>query len=191
MDPFELHGVSNSRFTRGLTCGDNITGKILVSATTSAKRPSGVQLNADELGAWRGFLRVHSKLTRELDAELAAAHGLPLSSYEVLLFLADAPNGQLRMAQLADSVLLSPSGLTRLVDRLEKAGLVRRESCPADRRGFEAVITDDGRAALAEARPTHLSGVRRRFLEHFSTDEMRTLSAYWDRVLQGPADDAD
>ena len=161
-----------------------------MSATTSPKRPSGAQLNADELGAWRGFLRVHSKLTRELDAELAAAHGLPLSSYEVLLFLADAPDGQLRMAQLADSVLLSPSGLTRLVDRLEKAGLVRRESCPADRRGFEAVITDDGRAALAEARPTHLSGVRRRFLEHFSTDEMRTLSAYWDRVLQGPADDA-
>ena len=160
-------------------------------ATTSPKQASGVQLNADELGAWRGFLRVHSKLTRELDAELAAAHGLPLSSYEVLLFLADAPDGQLRMAQLADSVLLSPSGLTRLVDRLEKAGLVRRESCPSDRRGFEAVITDDGRAALAEARPTHLSGVRRRFLEHFSTEEMRTMSGYWDRVLRGPAIEVD
>ena len=164
---------------------------VLVPATTSTRRPSGAQLNADELGAWRGFLRVHSRLTRELDAELAAAHGLPLSSYEVLLFLADAPDGHLRMAQLADSVLLSPSGLTRLVDRLEKAGLVRRESCPSDRRGFEAVITDDGRAALAEARPTHLSGVRRRFLEHFSTDEMRTLSGYWDRVLQGPAVELD
>ena len=160
-----------------------------MSATTSRNRPSGAQLNADELGAWRGFLRVHSKLTRELDAELAAAHGLPLSSYEVLLFLDDAPDGQLRMAQLADSVLLSPSGLTRLVDRLEKAGLVRRDSCPSDRRGFEAVITDEGRAALAEARPTHLSGVRRRFLEHFSTEEMRILGQYFDRVLAGPVDD--
>ena len=162
--------------------------EVFVSTTTSAKRYSGAQLDADELGAWRGFLRVHSKLTRELDAELAAAHGLPLSSYEVLLFLDDAPGGQLRMAQLADSVLLSPSGLTRLVDRLEKAGLVRRESCPSDRRGFEAVITDAGRAALAEARPTHLAGVRRRFLEHFSRDEMHALAHFWDRVLQGPRD---
>ena len=159
-----------------------------MSTSTSTKRPSGAQLDADELGAWRGFLRVHSKLTRELDAELAAVHGLPLSSYEVLLFLDDAPGGRLRMAQLADSVLLSPSGLTRLVDRLEKAGLVKRESCPSDRRGFEAVITDDGRTALTEARPTHLSGVRRRFLEHFSMEEMRILAGYWDRVLAGPRD---
>ncbi len=161
-----------------------------MSATTSAKRPSGAQLDADELGAWRGFLRVHSKLTRELDAELAAVHGLPLSSYEVLLFLEGASDGRLRMAQLADSVLLSPSGLTRLVDRLEKAGLVRRESCPSDRRGFEAVITDAGLRALTEARPTHLSGVRKRFLEHFSTEEMRTMSRYFERVLQGPLDHA-
>lgn len=157
-----------------------------MSATTPTTRPDGVQLNAEELGAWRGFLRVHSKLTRELDVELVAAHGLPLSSYEVLLFLDNAPDGQLRMAQLAESVLLSPSGLTRLVDRLEKAGLVRRESCPSDRRGFEAVITDEGRTVLAEARPTHLAGVRKRFLEHFSIDEMRTLEHYWDRVLGAP-----
>lgn len=160
-----------------------------MSTNTSTKRPSGARLDADELGAWRNFLRVHSQLTRALDAELSAAHGLPLSSYEVLLFLNDAPDGRLRMAQLADSVLLSPSGLTRLVDRLERAGLVRRESCPTDRRGFEAVITDDGRAAFAEARPTHLSGVRRRFLEHFSTEDMRTLARYWARVLEPTTDE--
>ena len=157
---------------------------------TSEQRSSGANLTPDELGAWRGFLRVHSKLTRELDAELTATHDLPLSSYEVLLFLADSPDGRLRMAQLADSVLLSPSGLTRLVDRLEKSGLVRRESCPSDRRGFEAVITDAGRTLFKEARPTHLSGVRRRYLEHFSTDEMQTLSRFWDRVLQGPPEPA-
>ena len=161
-----------------------------MSAITRISRASGAQLDADELGAWRGFLRAHSRLTRELDAELAAAHRIPLSSYEVLLFLNDAPGGRLRMAQLADSVLLSPSGLTRLVDRLEKTGLVRRESCPSDRRGFEAVITDEGRAALTGARPTHLAGVRRRFLEHFSTGDMRTMSEYFDRVLHPSADEA-
>ena len=158
-------------------------------ATTSPTPTSttGAQLNADELGAWRDFLRVHSKLTRELDTELTAVHGLPLSSYEVLLFLHDSPEGRLRMAQLADSVLLSPSGLTRLVDRLEKLGLVKRESCPSDRRGFEAVITPEGREVFAAARPTHLAGVRRLFLSHFSTDDMRTLGRYFDRVLSGPA----
>ena len=161
-----------------------------MSAATTSNRTSGVHLDSDELGAWRGFLRVHSRLTRELDAELAAAHGLPLSSYEVLLFLNDSEEGRLRMAQLADSVLLSPSGLTRLVDRLEGAGLVRRESCPSDRRGFEAVITDEGRAVFAKARPTHLAGVRKRFLEHFSTEEMRTLAAYWDRILKAAPESA-
>ena len=157
-----------------------------MSASTARKRASGDQLSADELVAWRGMLRVHSRLTRELDAELVAAHGLPLSSYEVLLFLDDAPGGRLRMTQLADSVLLSPSGLTRLVDRLLKDGLVRRENCPSDRRGFEAVITDPGREALAEGRRTHLAGVRERFLEHFTGAELRALGSYFDRVLAGP-----
>ena len=115
-----------------------------MSATSPAKRPaSGTQLNADELAAWRGFLRVHARVTRELDAELLAAHGLALSSYEVLLFLDNAPEGRLRMAQLADSVLLSRSGLTRLVDRLEEGGLVWCESFLSDLRGFNAVLTDE------------------------------------------------
>jgi len=163
-----------------------------VSATTTAGQTySGEQLNADELAAWRGFLRVHARITRVLDAELVAAHGLPLSSYEVLLFLDNAPDGQLRMAELADSVLLSRSGLTRLVDRLEQNGLVRRETCPSDLRGFNAVLTDSGRAALLEARKTHLSGVRRRYLRHFSVEEQRVLGSYFDRVLDGAdADDA-
>ena len=127
---------------------------------------------------------MHSRVTRELDAELLASHGLPLSSYEVLLFLDNAPEGQLRMAQLADSVLLSRSGLTRLVDRLEEGGLVRRETCPSDLRGFNAVLTDAGRAALVEARVTHLTGVRRLFLDRFSVEEQRELGAYFDRILE-------
>lgn len=157
-----------------------------MSATTSSERgPSGAQLNADELAAWRGFLRTHARVTRALDAELVAAHGLPLSSYEVLLFLESAPENKLRMAELADSVLLSRSGLTRMVDRLEEGGLVRRESCPSDLRGFNAVLTESGRAALLEARKTHLSGVRRLYLEQFSVEEQRVLGGYWDRVLEG------
>ena len=158
-----------------------------MSATSSpALAKKGAQLNSVELGAWRGFLRVHSRVTRELDAELLAAHGLPLSSYEVLLFLDDSEDGQLRMAQLADSVLLSRSGLTRLVDRLEEGGLVRREICPSDLRGFNAVLTDAGRAALLEARKTHLAGVRRLFLDRFSVEEQRILGGYFDRILEYP-----
>ena len=105
---------------------------------------AGQRLDQLELGAWRGFLRTHAALSRELDAELTAAHGLPLSAYEVLLFLADSPDGQMRMSDLADSVLLSRSGLTRLVDRLERDGLVQRRACPGDARGMNAVITDPG-----------------------------------------------
>ena len=105
-------------------------------------------LNRRELAAWRGMLRVHAAITRQLDAELIASHGISLSSYEVLLFLADAPDGQLRMSDLADGVLLSRSGLTRLVDRLVRDGLVRRERCEDDARGLNAVITPAGPRAV-------------------------------------------
>jgi DNA-binding MarR family transcriptional regulator len=122
-------------------------------------------LDASELAAWRGFLRVHARLLRELDAQLLAAHGLSVSSYEVLLFLADSDGGSMRMSGLADSVLLSRSGLTRLVDRLEREGLVRRERCDSDARGLNAVITAAGRRRFASARRTHLAGVRELFLD--------------------------
>ncbi|MGI8846318.1 MAG: MarR family winged helix-turn-helix transcriptional regulator, partial [Thermoleophilaceae bacterium] len=121
-------------------------------------------------------------MSRALDAELAAAHGLPLSSYEVLLFLAHSPEGRMRMAELADSVLLSRSGLTRLVDRLEREGLVRRESCPGDARGLNAVITDAGRDRFDAARRTHLAGVRKRYLDRLTEGEQRFLGSIWDRL---------
>jgi DNA-binding MarR family transcriptional regulator len=125
---------------------------------------------------------------RELDAELLAAHDLPLSSYDVLIYLRDAPGRRLRMAELADSVLLSRSGVTRLVDRLEREGLIVRDSCTSDGRGLYAVLTDAGEELLAKARPTHLEGVRERFLRHFSDDELRELARYWERVKPGAAD---
>jgi DNA-binding MarR family transcriptional regulator len=139
-------------------------------------------LEPDELAAWRGLLRVHSALTRALDAELVEKHGLPLSSYEVLLFLADAPGGQLRMSELADGVLLSRSGLTRLVDRLERDGLLRRERCEDDARGWFAAITHAGRERFRAARSTHLEGVRAHFLSHFSRAELHTLGELWRRI---------
>ncbi len=139
-------------------------------------------LDNQELAAWRGMLRAHSALTRALDAELAREHDLPLSSYEVLLFLNDSDRGRMRMSELADSVLLSRSGLTRLVDRLERQGLLKRERCESDARGLFAEITPEGRRAFAAARKTHLDGVRRLFLDRFSPDELRTLGALWEKL---------
>jgi DNA-binding MarR family transcriptional regulator len=152
------------------------------------RTPPVEELTAIELGAWRGLLRVHAALVKELDAELDAAHDLPLSSYDVLIYLRSAPGKRLRMAELADSVLLSRSGVTRLVDRLEREGLIVRETCESDGRGSFAVLTDAGDELLARARPTHLAGVRERFLAHFSDAELRQLSAFWERVLPGAAD---
>jgi DNA-binding MarR family transcriptional regulator len=142
-------------------------------------------LDPAELGAWRGFLRVHSQLSKALDAELIREHDLPLTQYEVLLFLHDAPEGRLRMSELADGVLLSRSGLTRLVDRMERDGLLRREPCEEDARGYFAVITDAGRERFGRARATHLDGVRERFLAHFSREELGTLAELWERVAPG------
>jgi DNA-binding MarR family transcriptional regulator len=144
-------------------------------------------LTRDELAAWRGMLRVHAGMTKTLDAELMREHRLPLSSYEVLLYLADSPAGRLRMSELADSVLLSRSGLTRLVDRLERDGLLRRQPCEEDQRGWFAEITDEGRELFERARVTHLDGVRERFLSHLTRDEQRTLAALWEKVSPGAA----
>jgi len=128
------------------------------------------------------MLRAHAELVRELDAELARAHDMPLSSYEVLLFLNDSDQGRMRMSELAESALLSRSGLTRLVDRLERQGLLRRERCESDARGWFAEITPAGRRAFAAARKTHLDGVRRLFLKRFSRDELRTFGGLWAKL---------
>ena len=142
------------------------------------------RLDARELRAWRGLLRVHDQLSKALDAELEAAHGLPLTSYEVLLYLSDADEGRMRMHDLAASVLLSRSGLTRLVDRLERDGYLERCSCAHDARGAFAVLTPAGREKLEAARTTHLAGVRKLFLSHFTDEELERLGEAWDRVLK-------
>ena len=123
--------------------------------------PPGV-LSDQQLAAWRLFLRAHARVIRRLEAELMAQHRLPLGSYDVLVQLVEAPGRRLRMSELAERVLLSRSGLTRLVDRMEREGLVRREPCEDDARGLYTVLTDAGYDRLRGASGTHLRGV----LEH-------------------------
>lgn len=139
-------------------------------------------LSERELAAWRGLLRTHAMLVKRLDAELEAEHGLALTSYEVLLHVALAEGGRMRMCDIAESVLLSRSGLTRLVDRLERDGLVRRVSCADDARGAYAQLTERGKAKLREARTTHLEGVRRHFLSHLAPEQQDLLADAWERV---------
>lgn len=127
------------------------------------------------LAVWADFLHVHATLTELLGRELADAAGLPLAWYDVLTQLDAAPDGRLRMQELAAAIVLSKSGLTRLVDRLELAGLVARTSCPSDRRGTFAEITDDGRRALAAARPVHLQGIGRHFAAHLDPRQLDAL----------------
>lgn len=159
----------------------------LPQAEAEAQRPGigGDELDEDELAAWRGFLRAHAHLVRELDAELTREHSLSLSTYDVLVQLAHTRGRRLRMSELADSVLLTPSGLTRLVDRLCRDGLVERVRCDDDARGSFAVLTDLGAERLTAARRTHLDGVRRLFLSHFSPADLRRLAAHWDLVTPG------
>jgi DNA-binding MarR family transcriptional regulator len=152
-----------------------------------ATTDSGACLSARELGAWRGLLRVHAHLVKALDSELEQAHGLQLTSYEVLLYLDQADDGRMRMCDLAACVLLSRSGLTRLIDRLEREGLVARHSCEQDARGAYARLTPAGHAKLAAVRPTHLAGVRRHFLVQFDEAELDLLASYWERVAPGAA----
>ena len=152
---------------------------------TAPTTHTAIPLGPAELGAWRGMLRVHSALIRDLDAELEREHGLPLSSYEVLLNLAGRPDARMRMSELADSVLLSRSGCTRLVDRLQREGLVTRDECPRDARGAYAVITEAGLERFRAAQVTHLEGVRERFTSRFSEEELEQLGTLWDRIVPG------
>jgi DNA-binding MarR family transcriptional regulator len=142
-------------------------------------------LGPAELAAWRGMLRAHASLLHDMDAELTAAHGLALRSYEVLLHLEAAPQRRLRMSDLSHSVLLSASGVSRLVDRLERDGLVHRERCSEDGRGYWTVLTTNGERKYREARATHLAGVRRLFLRHFAGADLTRLAEYWERVAPG------
>jgi DNA-binding MarR family transcriptional regulator len=154
-----------------------------MSTAARTRAPGG--LSAAELGAWRGLLRAHAALVKALDGELERSHGLALSSFEVLARLDAAPARRMRMCDLASSALLSRSGLTRLVDRLERDGYVARDSCADDARGSFAVLTQSGAQIVSEARATHIEGVRRHFLDRFSARELDGLRGYLERLAEG------
>lgn len=144
------------------------------------------RVTADELAVWRAFLRAHARVVRTLEADLLAEHDLPLAWYDVMVQLVEAPGRRVRMTELADRVLLSRSGLTRLVDRMVGAGLVRREPCDTDARGYYAVLTDEGYARLRSAAGTHLRGVRDRVISLFDPDELQLLGSYLARLYPAP-----
>jgi DNA-binding MarR family transcriptional regulator len=149
-----------------------------------APQPSSSDpLSDQELAAWRGMLQAHAGVTRALDAQMRRAHGLSVSAYEVLMFLGDAPDHRMRMAEIADRVLLTRSGCTRLVDRLAELGYVTRRATPGDGRGLYAELTDAGAEKLTAARRTHREGIRSYFLEHLSTTDQVVLGDIWTRFL--------
>src|SRR5262245_41119848 len=136
-----------------------------------------------QLAAWRLLLEAHATVTELLERELVAERGLPLTRYDVLLNLAEAQGGRLRMQELSASVLLSKSGLSRLVDRMVEVGLVRRERCEDDRRGWFAVLTDQGRSALRRAAPVHLRGIHEHFTSHLTPQEVEAMRVALARVV--------
>jgi DNA-binding MarR family transcriptional regulator len=141
-----------------------------------------VTADDERLAAWRALLHAHLTVTTVLNRELEAEAGLPLTWYDVLLTLHDA-GGRLRMQELARSVLLSKSGVTRLVDRMARAGLVTREPCEDDRRGLLAVLTDAGEAALRRAAPVHLRGIDEHFCRHLDDHDAGVVHRALARVI--------
>jgi DNA-binding MarR family transcriptional regulator len=139
--------------------------------------------------AWRRFLLAHARVTRRLENDLLAERQLPLASYDVLVQLVEAPERRLRMSELAERVLLSRSGLTRLVDRLEREGLVRREVCEDDARGLFTVLTAEGFDRLRSASPVHLRGVSDYAVGRLDEHEAAALAELLGRFLDSEADD--
>ncbi|MEO6702548.1 MAG: MarR family winged helix-turn-helix transcriptional regulator [Jatrophihabitantaceae bacterium] len=127
------------------------------------------------LSAWRAFLRTHTHLLRILEQDLQAHHKIAIGTYDVLVQLAEASEHRLRMSELAEAVLLSRSGLTRLVDRMQKDGLVERQPDPFDARGLFTVLTEQGLQALRDAATVHLAGISRLVFSRLSEDELRLL----------------
>ena len=150
-----------------------------------------VRPDEHQLAAWRAFLRAHATVVDRLDTELQQEQGLPLTWFEVLVHLDWAPDRRLRLSGLAERLLLSRSGLTRLVDRMVAAKLIERQACRTDRRGAFAVLTPEGQARLRKARPIHLRGVHEHFVDLLSPEEVDAIRTGLGRVAgaNAPPDD--
>lgn len=143
------------------------------------------------LEPWRAFLQAHARVTRRLDDELRAEHDLSLAEYDALLTIADAPDRRIRMRQLADRVILSKSGVTRLIDRLVLDGLVQRDACLSDARGAEAVLTPAGLDRLRRASRTHLRGIDEHFLSALDAADLSAIQRSMRAVAERAGVDAD
>jgi DNA-binding MarR family transcriptional regulator len=143
------------------------------------------QLDELQFRAWRAFLYAHAKVVPRLDQELASAVGLSLNQFEVLAWLARAGRRGLRMSDLASRVVLSPSGVTRAVDGLERKGLVERCIFEGDKRGYLATLTAEGRALLRKAANVHVLGLREHFLKHLSRTELEHVAVALEAILDG------
>lgn len=150
-------------------------------------RGTADRLSDAELGAWQGLLRVVTPTLRALDADLKRHHNLSESKYDVLIQLGLSPRRRLRTTELAEQVLMSPSGVSRLVDELEREGLVARERDDSDARSFNIVLTPTGRTQLRAANRTHLRGVRERVLDQLSDEQLHQLAGLWSTIKPLPS----
>jgi len=141
------------------------------------------KINDGHLEAWRLFITAHTEVITRIDEQLASADQIPLHWYDVLIELYEAPERKLRMHELAQKVVLSRSGLTRLVDRLEKANLLHREIDSDDRRGFYAVLTEAGVGAMRAAWPVYSGGITAYFARHVSEEEAALLAGIFTRMI--------
>jgi DNA-binding MarR family transcriptional regulator len=153
-----------------------------MTASGSLERP--VESRDTRLKPWRAFLLAHARVVRRLDEELRAEHDLTIGEYDALLTIAQAPERRIRMRQLADEVILSKSGVTRLIDRLVDDGLVERSACLADARGAEAVLTERGLARLRAASRTHLRGIDEHFLAVVDREDLSVIERSLSTVAQ-------
>jgi DNA-binding MarR family transcriptional regulator len=137
-----------------------------------------------EFRAWHGCLQFTHAVMRALDTALSAAHGISIKEFDVLITLFNAPDGRLRMTELADHVVLTPSGVSHLVTRLERDGLVRRVVDDADRRSFFAALTTAGHRRLRESRPTHNEVVRAHLTRKLTARQLATMGDLWQTILE-------
>jgi len=150
------------------------------------ERTGPLRARDPRLAPWRAFVRAQAHVSRRLDEDLRAEHGLSLQEYVALLILAESPDRRLRMGRLADSLTLSKSGATRLIDRLVDDGLVDRVTCSSDLRGAEAMLTDSGLKRLRTAAPTHLRGIADYFLSAIGDTDLQVVA----RTMESVADRA-
>lgn len=141
-------------------------------------------LSDAEFRAWHGSLLFTNATTRALDEALSEAHGISVKEFDVLITLFNAPDGRLRMAELAEQVVLSPSGVTHLVTRLERDGLVQRAVDESDRRSFFAKLTPAGHQRLRDSRATHNEVIREHLTRRLTPNQLDALGALWARLVE-------